>query len=201
VSGDPRRRNQGNLSVSEILAFGDRLLYPVPLPSCLPLARHRHRHRHRASGSGIGVGIGNRDRESGSISSLADSDTDTDTDSRPRCRYRCRRGPKWRLTSSGSEGRVIPFPRLLWTCPSCGPHKLETEGSPTKQCDPFRVGSRLRRGPVGASSRSHAAATRPRKGSHFERSPRGPFPSGTLWLASRMPKGSGFTADMSRTKA
>jgi hypothetical protein len=43
----------GNPLVSEILAFGDRLLYSVPLSSHLPLARHRHRGRE----SGVGIGI------------------------------------------------------------------------------------------------------------------------------------------------
>ena len=42
-----------NPLASEILAFGDRLFYSIPLSSCLPLARHRHRHRGRESGVGI----------------------------------------------------------------------------------------------------------------------------------------------------
>jgi hypothetical protein len=54
----------GNHSVSEILAFGDRLLYS-PFPHASPLL---------GIGIGIGIGVGNRDRESGSgigIDSLA----------------------------------------------------------------------------------------------------------------------------------
>ena len=58
-SGQCVKNGRRNPLVSEILAFGDRVLYSL-LSSCLPLARHRHRGRE--SGSGVGVGSRDRDR-------------------------------------------------------------------------------------------------------------------------------------------
>ena len=105
---------------------GNRSLYP--LSSLLPLARHRHRHRNRHRGRESGSGVGNRDRDRDRFPRwpiaipisipIPDPDADADADG-----FRSGVSLLW-----DRREELSLFPRLLWTCPSCGPHKLETEG-------------------------------------------------------------------------